>query len=383
MLAVVGVAGCGGGSAGPGHGVSGAAAPDTPLPPTPTPLIHGAGVVISAHFTGSDVAPPYERLVDVTLVTGGNPIAGVQIDIAYPPTAPVEGRPDGSLACEVNPDIDEPDTVFGLEPNCPEPGYLRVRTLVLNLHNTATLPDGARLFSCAVLAEDGELPVPLVVGWLGLSDPEGRAIDGQISAGSGVALTITTTPAACGPTPLPTATPTPQEFVDQGNGTIFDTRTGLTWEKKSWDGSVHDLNNFYAIVLEPGESGQSASAFLAELNAGSGFAGYMDWRLPTKDELVDLAMKVCGPPCDLEAAPTILPWESGSCTAGCTVLTCDCILNRDYLSSTCETPRSVWAVELLTADAYFYPLETLSPVVAVRGGTGSTELCDPVFPYGP
>jgi hypothetical protein len=30
-------------------------------------------------------------------------------------------------------------------------------------------------------------------------------------------------------------------FTDNGDGTILDCRRGLMWEKKSWDGSIHDF----------------------------------------------------------------------------------------------------------------------------------------------
>lgn len=34
-------------------------------------------------------------------------------------------------------------------------------------------------------------------------------------------------------------------FVDNGDGTITDTSTGLMWEKKSDDGSIHDKDDVY------------------------------------------------------------------------------------------------------------------------------------------
>ena len=46
-------------------------------------------------------------------------------------------------------------------------------------------------------------------------------------------------------TPTATVTPTPR-FKDQGDGTIFDTHTGLFWEKKSADGTLHDVGNLYS-----------------------------------------------------------------------------------------------------------------------------------------
>jgi hypothetical protein len=34
-------------------------------------------------------------------------------------------------------------------------------------------------------------------------------------------------------------------FVDNGDGTVTDTRTGLMWEQKTDDGSIHDKDNVY------------------------------------------------------------------------------------------------------------------------------------------
>ena len=40
--------------------------------------------------------------------------------------------------------------------------------------------------------------------------------------------------------------PTPgPRFVDNGDGTITDTKTGLQWEKKSDDGTIHDQDDTY------------------------------------------------------------------------------------------------------------------------------------------
>jgi hypothetical protein len=67
-------------------------------------------------------------------------------------------------------------------------------------------------------------------------------------------------------------------YVDNGDGTITDTKTGLMWEKKSDDGSIHDKDTWYTWsgasygtthVLD----GAAVTTFLATLNAGGGFAG--------------------------------------------------------------------------------------------------------------
>jgi hypothetical protein len=113
-------------------------------------------------------------------------------------------------------------------------------------------------------------------------------------------------------------------FVDNGDGTVTDHKTGLMWEKKT--GTVgtfvncsmtlcadpHDVNNTYSY-------GTAYTDFLAKLNNGDSsdgtaitgcFAGDCDWRLPTSAELqtILLAPNPCGThPCiDPAFGPTVL-----------------------------------------------------------------------------
>jgi hypothetical protein len=68
-------------------------------------------------------------------------------------------------------------------------------------------------------------------------------------------------------------------YQDNGDGTVTDNRTGLTWEKKT-DANV---NNVYTW--------DAAFAYVAELNAmngGAGYAGHNDWRVPNVRELLSI-----------------------------------------------------------------------------------------------
>jgi hypothetical protein len=64
----------------------------------------------------------------------------------------------------------------------------------------------------------------------------------------------------------------PNDFVDNGDGTITDQATGLMWEKKG---------------SEKEKSWYNAEKYVKKLNEEK-FAGYSDWRIPTIEELYSL-----------------------------------------------------------------------------------------------
>ena len=94
-------------------------------------------------------------------------------------------------------------------------------------------------------------------------------------------------------------------YVDNGDGTITDTKTGLMWEKLSDDGSIHDKDTTYTW----------ANAFavkVATLNGGGGFAGYTDWRVPNVNELQSLVNYGA-------VNPAVSPAFNTGCAPACTV----------------------------------------------------------------
>jgi hypothetical protein len=74
-------------------------------------------------------------------------------------------------------------------------------------------------------------------------------------------------------------------FVDNGDGTVTDKLTGLQWEQKTDDASLHDKDERHAWSASGSAAdGTVFTSFLAALN-GSCFASQCDWRLPTLAEL--------------------------------------------------------------------------------------------------
>lgn len=70
-------------------------------------------------------------------------------------------------------------------------------------------------------------------------------------------------------------------------GTVTDIATGLMWEQKTNDGTIHDVDNRYNWL-------EAFNDFLNKpveplglnmMNGGIGFAGHYDWRIPNVSEL--------------------------------------------------------------------------------------------------
>jgi hypothetical protein len=106
---------------------------------------------------------------------------------------------------------------------------------------------------------------------------------------------------------LATAAAIPCRYGVNGDGTVTDYDTGLQWEQKTADGSVHDEANDHDWSPTLGRpDGTAFSTFLGTLNnatsrdgtTSSGcFVGHCDWRLPSIVELstiVDPAAPGCG-----------------------------------------------------------------------------------------
>jgi len=83
-------------------------------------------------------------------------------------------------------------------------------------------------------------------------------------------------------------------FVDNGDGSVTDSLTGLQWEQKDDRDHVlnpanpHDSDNTFGFSANgTAANGSVFTAFLSKLN-GSCFANQCDWRLPTLAELLTI-----------------------------------------------------------------------------------------------
>ncbi len=146
-------------------------------------------------------------------------------------------------------------------------------------------------------------------------------------------------------------------FIDNGDGTITDTRTGLMWEKLGDDGSIHDQDTIYTWSA-------AVSGKVATLNGGGGFAGHTDWRLPNIHELQSLVNYGALSPA-LHA-----PFTAG-CMGGCAATACSCSQASTYWSSTTyqNFPSAAWYVSFFDGLVLGDDKTNGYYVRAVRGGS--------------
>jgi hypothetical protein len=146
----------------------------------------------------------------------------------------------------------------------------------------------------------------------------------------------------------------PQRFVEHGDGTISDRLTGLMWERKcGGEGcpAAHDVGEKVAWR-------QAASEWIDELNVeqGSGYGGYHDWRLPTIAELRSLMLEPW--PCTRGPCiePALLGLESPAGVSYWSATTFDAGKSR------------AWSLLLSDGEAEAQAKQTELRVLAVRRG---------------
>jgi hypothetical protein len=155
-----------------------------------------------------------------------------------------------------------------------------------------------------------------------------------------------------------------RSYTDNGDGTITDNKTGLMWEKKDQAGGIHDWSNYYTWSGASYGStnimdGTITTAFLATLNAGGGFAGHTDWRIPNQNELLSLVNYE-------NVSPSVDAAFNTSCAASCTVLTCSCTQSSLYWSSTTYRNGPDYAWDVFFYDGYDYAILRASATTFVQ-----------------
>lgn len=93
----------------------------------------------------------------------------------------------------------------------------------------------------------------------------------------------------CSTTTIIASTPTSQ-FTAHDNGTITDNKTGLTWKRcsegQTWTGVT-------CAGTTASYTWQNALKQAQTLNAGGGYAGNTDWRVPNVKELLSIVESQC------------------------------------------------------------------------------------------
>lgn len=142
-------------------------------------------------------------------------------------------------------------------------------------------------------------------------------------------------------------------FDDNGDGTVSDANTGLTWEKKDDAAGVHDRDTRVTW----------ADAFLhvAALNAAA-FAGHSDWRVPSVNEIGTLSDSG-------QAGIAMPPAFNDACTAGCSSTACSCSPALVWSSTTSvRNPAFAWTMVPSSAMSDLTRKTSTATVLAVRGG---------------
>ena len=160
-----------------------------------------------------------------------------------------------------------------------------------------------------------------------------------------------------------------RRFGDNGDGTILDRWTGLQWEKKSNDGSVHDCSGFgtWGIggnpLLEDLLLGTIQAEFISSLNTLPCFANHCDWRIPNVVEAQSLVKR------DETDPATFAAFDDG-CSPGCTVLQCSCACEMWTSTSYWNNSRArAWRVDLeRNGETSAAEKTDVIAVRAVRGG---------------
>lgn len=157
-------------------------------------------------------------------------------------------------------------------------------------------------------------------------------------------------PSKPAPAPPPTAVPKPAatlisgRYRDNGDGTVTDVQTGLQWMRFS----LGQAWNQGACVGKHKEFTFDGAAQAAEeMNRSGGYAGYRDWRVPTREELEGLVKQGSRPTIDSAAFPNTLAIRYWASSTNASV-SCYAWLVHFYDGSSLDGNRSIgYAVRLV------------------------------------
>lgn len=149
----------------------------------------------------------------------------------------------------------------------------------------------------------------------------------------------------------------PLAYLDNGDGTITDVNTGLTWEKLDDDnvGGIHDNDDVYTWANSFGK--------IAQLN-NQAFANHSDWRMPNLRELTSITNFQTG------ASAAVSTVFDTICSPGCTVQSCSCTRADAYWSSSTMQfdTRNAWSASFTFGSVFYVDKFSAFGVRAVRGG---------------
>jgi hypothetical protein len=170
-------------------------------------------------------------------------------------------------------------------------------------------------------------------------------------------------------------------YVDNGDGTVTDNKTGLMWEKKTGTPATvlervncepaspcadpHNVNNAYVWTTSGHDAdGSLFSELLPQLNEATCFAGYCDWRIPKLGELRSI-LTAESPSCTSDPCidPIFGPTESGFYWSSSTVLPGDPLFTFGS-----NSPAFAWYVFFSDGRAGFDGKGDINYARAVRGG---------------
>lgn len=294
-----------------------------------------------------DVAPtlsPTATFMPTARPTETTRPTSTPISIATPPTTmtpPTTSSTATQTTAAPSTPTQVPPPHVGCTGDCNGTGEVTINELLLGVNIALGNMSAA---ACPAFGKGGEVAVTVA----DLVRAVGAALNG-----CPLAFTATVPPGTASPMPTATA-----RFVDNGDGTITDLKTNLTWEqKREGGGCLHCADDVYA--WEPGlalSGTPSVFDWLAQVNAGlqppisSGLGGHQDWRLPNRDELWTLIDCDRGPICidSMFRAASDAPYWTFT-TRG-------------------DEPSRAWEIGFSLGMVYDAPKHVNAHVIAVRGG---------------